>query len=59
MVHDQVRDSVFVQAQEGVLAGRRKAQATRLRHERDRLVTNMQNQAERVSKIDRLLFLLE
>jgi len=59
MTHDQVRDAVFVQAEEGVLAGRRRAQAWKLRQERDKLVVNMQTYADRVNKIDRLLFLLE
>jgi len=59
MTHDQLRDSVFVQAQEGVLAGRRRAQAHQLKQERNKLVVSMANQAERVSKIDSLLQLLE
>lgn len=59
MTHDQVRDSVFVQAQEGVMAGRRRAQAHQLRQERNKLVCNMVNWADRISKIDRLLPLLE
>jgi hypothetical protein len=59
MTHDQLRDSVFVQAQEGVLAGRRRAQAWKLRQERNKLVVSMVNQAERVNKINSLLSLLE
>ena len=46
MTHSQVRDSVFVQAQEGVLAGRRRAQATQLKQERSKLVVNMQTYAD-------------
>lgn len=57
MAHDQLRDSVFVK--DDILSARRRAQAHQLKAERNKLVCSMLNQAERVNKIDRLLFLLE
>ena len=49
----------FRAGQEGVLAGRRLAQAHQLKQERSKLVVSMVNYADRVNKIDRLLDLLE
>lgn len=59
MSHDQLMDSVFVEAQEGVVYARRRAQAHQLKAERSRLISNMINWSERVSKIDSLLYLLD
>ena len=57
MTHDQLRDSIFVK--DDILSARRRAQAHRLKQERNKLVVSMQTYADRVNKIDRLLFLLE
>lgn len=59
MSHSQLADVLFVQAEEGVLAGRRRAQACALKQERSKLVTRMQDLADRVNKVDSLLFLLD
>jgi hypothetical protein len=57
MTHVQLRDAIFVA--DDILGARRRAQAHQLRQERSKLVLHMQTYAERVNKIDRLLFLLE